>query len=171
MKKFILAASAAAFAISMPVAAENPGKGSSAKAQHSQSAKAKNKPHRDVRIDTRSRADARIDWRDVDRDDRRFDRERYTDRVQSRQSARDCPPGLAKKTPACIPPGQAKRLFNEGQRVPYGYDYFSRYDQIPERYRTRIPYSQNSRYIYRDDRVYVVDPATRLVTSIIDLFR
>src|SRR5687767_7746974 len=32
-----------------------------------------------------------------------------------------CPPGLAKKTPRCVPPGQAKHLFNVGQRVPLGY--------------------------------------------------
>jgi len=40
---------------------------------------------------------------------------------------------------------------------------------VPEAYRTQIPTGQ--RYIYRDNRVYVVDPTTRLVTNVIDLFR
>ena len=83
-----------------------------------------------------------------------------------------CPPGLAKKDPACVPPGQAKRMFREGQRIPSNYDYFVDYDGIPQTYRDRIPadYRDGYRYIYREDEgIYVVDPATRLVRSIIDL--
>lgn len=191
MKKFLLAASAAALAISMPAAAESQGKGKghSAKAQHSQNVKRNAKSHRQVRNDARARTDARanararartgvsIDRLDVDRDgvpdrrDRRVDvnRDGIDDRAQNRYGGAACPPGLAKKTPACVPPGQAKRMFNEGQRIPYGYNYFTDYDDIPEAYRTRVPYSDDYRYIYRDDRVYVVDPATRVVRSIIDL--
>ncbi len=29
-----------------------------------------------------------------------------------------CPPGLAKKNNGCMPPGQAKKLYNIGQRFP-----------------------------------------------------
>jgi hypothetical protein len=29
-----------------------------------------------------------------------------------------CPPGLAKKHNGCMPPGQAKKLYNVGQRFP-----------------------------------------------------
>ncbi len=162
MKIFILAASAATLAVSMPVAAESQGKGSSANAQQSQRANAQANSQRDTRTPTRVRTDVRSDRRDGVRTDRR---------VQSGPSARNCPPGLAKKSPACIPPGQAKLLFNQGQRLPVGYNDFSRYNQIPERYRSRVPYTQDARYIYRDDRVYMVDPTTRLVTRIIDLIR
>lgn len=191
MKKVLLAASAAALAISMPAAAESQGKGKghSAKAPHSQNMKRNAKSNGQVRTDVRARTDARanararartgasVDRLDIDRDgildsrDRRVDRNRdgIDDRAQNRYGGAACPPGLAKKTPACVPPGQAKRMFEEGQRIPYGYNYFTDYNAIPEAYRTRVPYSDDYRYIYRDDRVYVVDPTTRVVRSIIDL--
>ncbi|TPG13190.1 hypothetical protein EAH84_07265 [Sphingomonas oligophenolica] len=78
---------------------------------------------------------------------------------------------MAKKSPACIPPGQAKRLFNQGQRVPAGYRYYSPYNSIPQQYRSNVPYDAANRYIYRDNQVYVVDPRTRLVEQIINLLR
>lgn len=162
MKLLILAASAAALTISMPVAAESQGNGPD-KSQQSKRAKDQAKGNRDMRAVVRTRTDVRTD--------RRLERDRYGDRVQNGVNARNCPPGLAKKSPACIPPGQAKRLFDQGQRVPVGYGDYSRYNQIPERYRSLVPYSRDDRYIYRDNRVYVVDPTTRLVTRIIDLFR
>ena len=33
-----------------------------------------------------------------------------------------CPRGLAKKHNGCMPPGQAKKLYRIGQRLPYGYN-------------------------------------------------
>ena len=78
-----------------------------------------------------------------------------------------CPPGLADRNPPCVPPGQAQRLFREGQRIPAGYRYFVDYDVIPEAFRAQVP--EGYRYIYRDNTVYVVDPATSLVRTIIDL--
>lgn len=189
MRNLLLIASAAAMSFSMPAVAEGPGKGkgASAKAQKSMSVKRNGKSQ--VRTDVRARTDARaivrartrtgasVDRLDtnrdgiVDRRDRRIDRNRdgVDDRMQNQYGGNICPPGLAKKTPACIPPGQAKRMFNEGQRIPVGYDFFTDYNDIPEAFRTRVPYSDANRYIYREDRVYVVDPTTRLVTSIIDL--
>src|SRR5215210_4949099 len=65
---------------------------------------------------------------------------------------RACPPGLAAKHNGCLPPGQARKLFATGQRVPSGYG-FSRYSQIPVELRGRVPVGQN--YIYRDQTVYV----------------
>jgi hypothetical protein len=84
--------------------------------------------------------------------------------VRERRGANGCPPGLARKNNGCVPPGQARKLFAAGQRVPSGYN-LSRYQDIPASLRGRVPSGQN--YIYRDQTVYVVDPATRLVTSII----
>lgn len=83
--------------------------------------------------------------------------------------ARGCPPGLAKKNPQCMPPGQHKKMFNVGQRVPFGYRGLLGYDGLPQelrfRYGSRIdPYS---RYIYRDDYLYRVDPATMMVREIL----
>jgi hypothetical protein len=58
-------------------------------------------------------------------------------------------------------------MFREGQRIPTNYGAFTSYNDIPLQYRNRVPSGYN--YIYRDDSVYVVDPHTRLVRSIINL--
>lgn len=78
-----------------------------------------------------------------------------------------CPPGLAKKTPACIPPGQASRSFRVGQRVPTGYRYYTDYDDLPSDYYTRYRLDDDYRYIYRNDYLYEVDPLTLLVRRVI----
>ena len=83
--------------------------------------------------------------------------------------AHGCPPGLAKKHNGCLPPGQARKLFAVGQRIPVGYHYLSPYDAIPSVYRERYAIPTGQTYIYRDQTVYVVDPTTRLVNRIIDL--
>jgi len=119
--------------------------------------------------------DGIIDYRErrfVDRnrngiDDRREDY-RYSD---NRYGGAACPPGLAKKNPPCVPPGQAKRLFREGQRIGAGYRYYTPYGDIPGVYRNDINYGLNDdyRYIYRNDYLYEVDPTTSLVRRIISL--
>ena len=80
-----------------------------------------------------------------------------------------CPPGLAKKNAQCMPPGQHKKLFSVGQRVPYGYNGLLGYDALPYDLRNRYgagldPYS---RYIHRDDYLYRVDPRTMVVSEIL----
>ena len=79
-----------------------------------------------------------------------------------------CPPGLAKKTPACVPPGQAKRMFRQGQRLPLNYRYYTPYGDIPMVLRDQYDLDDDYRYIYRDNVIYVVDPATQMITNIID---
>lgn len=86
-----------------------------------------------------------------------------------RRTAGACPPGLAKKTPACIPPGQAKKMFQQNQRLPDGYNQFTDYNAIPLEYRTHYGLDDDFRYIYGNDTIYVIDPATRLITRVIDL--
>ena len=56
-----------------------------------------------------------------------------------------CPPGLAKKTPSCMPPGQAKRLFREGQRVSSNYKYYTPYNNIPQALIDRYNLSDQNR--------------------------
>jgi len=83
-----------------------------------------------------------------------------------------CPPGLAAKNNGCLPPGQAKRMFERGQRIPRGYGFYTPLRNIPPIYRDQIPRGYlggNYDYIYRGDTIYVVDPTTLLVADIIGL--
>jgi hypothetical protein len=79
-----------------------------------------------------------------------------------------CPPGLAKK--GCMPPGQAKKLFGIGQRVPRGYDGLLGYNNLP--YNVRSYYGRQldprSRYIYDNNYIYRVDPRTMLVQQVLN---
>lgn len=82
---------------------------------------------------------------------------------------RHCPPGLANRNPPCMPPGQARHLYNVGQRLPRDFRDFVGYGGIPLDLRDRYDIPPGYRYIYRDNSVYLVDPATLLVRDIIDL--
>ena len=79
-----------------------------------------------------------------------------------------CPPGLAKK--GCMPPGQAKKLFGVGQRVPLRYNGLLGYNSLP--YNLRSYYGQQldprSRYIYDQNYIYRVDPRTMLVQQVLN---
>jgi hypothetical protein len=78
-----------------------------------------------------------------------------------------CPPGLAKKNNGCLPPGQAKKLYNVGQRFPAGYGNPWSYNQIPYDLRTRYAFDPNSRYYYGDGYLYRVDPRTMLISQVV----
>jgi hypothetical protein len=77
------------------------------------------------------------------------------------------PPHAGQPGPPPHAQGRQAPLWHPGYRLPREYRDWTDYRAIPERYRTRVP--TGYRYIYRDDRVYVVDPRTRVVRSIIDL--
>lgn len=82
----------------------------------------------------------------------------------NRYAGKACPPGLAKKYPGCIPPGQWKK----GYRIPSSWaDYYIGYDRLPDFYRDRYEMNRDYRYLYRDDRVYVVDAITRSIIDVI----
>ena len=97
-----------------------------------------------------------------DREDR-FDRD---DRDGGHRHG--CPPGLAKKHNGCMAPGQAWRI---GQRAPWNSDRYVDYNSLPSYYRDRYPDTSGYRYYYEGNRVYTVDPATRLIRSIINILR
>ncbi len=86
-----------------------------------------------------------------------------------------CPPGLAKKFPPCVPPGQAKAGVTTSEwldrdrtgAVVYRGDLiflddYDRYDLPP------LPYGQ--RYAVIDDRIVVVDPESYQILQLIRLF-
>jgi hypothetical protein len=78
-----------------------------------------------------------------------------------------CPPGLAKKHNGCLPPGQAKKLYNVGQRFPLGYGQAWNYNQIPYDLRSQYGLDPYGRYYYGDGYVYRVDPTTMVIQQVL----
>ena len=78
-----------------------------------------------------------------------------------------CPPGLAKKENGCLPPGQAKKLYNVGQRYDRNLGNLWNYNQIPYELRNRYAFDQDDRYYYNQGYLYRVDPTTMLVQQVI----
>ena len=176
MRKLILMAGAVAAIAAVPAAAEaqgrGNGKGQSLRAEQQVRANGnRNRARADARAQARiqaqqARRDASRTWTDRNRDG-------VDDRARNRYGGAACPPGLANRNPPCVPPGQARRGFREGQVLPSSFNHYTPYEtligQVPQAYRDDIPAGYN--YIYRDNAVYVVDPTTRVVRSIIDLIR
>ena len=81
-----------------------------------------------------------------------------------------CPRGLAAKLNGCLPPGQARKYYNLGQRIPRGFGFYTPYNNLPLAFRNQYgliyPDSRYD-YIYRNHSIYVVDPVSRLVADII----
>lgn len=80
-----------------------------------------------------------------------------------------CPPGLARKNNGCLPPGQAKKLYNVGQRYSRNFGTVWSYNQIPTDLRSRYDFDQNDRFYYSNGYLYQVDPRTRLVQQVVSL--
>ena len=78
-----------------------------------------------------------------------------------------CPPGLAKKNNGCLPPGQAKKLYNVGQRFPGSYGYNWNYNQIPYDLRQQYGFNPGYNYYYGDGYLYRVDPKTMLIQQVV----
>jgi signal peptidase I len=100
----------------------------------------------------------RGDHRGDHRDDRRGDH-------RGNQRYAHCPPGLAKKSPACVPPGQARH---------HGYgrgDVIRRGDVIVIRDPGRYDLEQRRNWdYYRDDnRIYRVDRNTQRILAVLNL--
>lgn len=89
---------------------------------------------------------------------------RYDERA--RATAGHCPPGLAKKSPRCVPPGQARHqeALRRGDRFDPG-----PYAIINDPLRYGLDRQPGWDY-YRDgDRAYRVDRETRRVLAVINL--
>ncbi len=159
MKNLILLAGAAALCAAGP-AVVKPGKGGG-KPAAAKTVKSGGKSHvghvRTVKAKSLTRVQDRNRNGILDNDER----------LARKYGGAICPPGLAKKTPACTPPGQAGRLFRVGQRVPVQYRYVTPYLDIPEVFRDEYDLNPNYRYIYRNNLIYVIDPTTNLITNIL----
>jgi hypothetical protein len=82
--------------------------------------------------------------------------------------AAGCPPGLAKKNNGCLPPGQAKKLYGVGYRFDRGFSGWTPYNQIPYDIRNQYGLNPSGRYIYDQNYIYQVDPATYVVSRVLD---
>jgi hypothetical protein len=102
-----------------------------------------------------------------DRGDRR-DWDEHRNYGYHHSSYRNCPPGLAKRHNGCMAPGQYRKArWSRGQRLPYGYNGYTSYNQIPYSYRQRYNLDPNDRYIYQDNTIYQVDPRTQIIQQIL----
>lgn len=79
-----------------------------------------------------------------------------------------CPPGLAKKNNGCLPPGQAKKLYGVGHRFSSDYRGYTPYNQIPYDLRRQYGLDPYGRYVYDQNYIYQVDPATLVVSRVLD---
>ena len=143
MKNLILAASVAAFAFAAPAYA-GPGKGNQGhKANHGQKAA---HAHKKGNVGVLGHAG----------------HQPYGYGVNG------CPPGLAKK-PMCMPPGQYKKQFEVGQRLPLGQRGLLGYNALPYDMRARYGdmLDPRSRYMYDNAYLYRVDPKTMLVQQVL----
>ncbi|WP_260482476.1 hypothetical protein [Sphingomicrobium flavum] len=78
-----------------------------------------------------------------------------------------CPPGLAKKNNGCLPPGQAKKLYEQGHRFDPRFAGYTAYDRIPYDLRRQYQLDPRSRYVYDQNYIYRVDPTTLVVTEVL----
>jgi hypothetical protein len=78
-----------------------------------------------------------------------------------------CPPGLAKRGNGCLPPGQAKKMYNVGQRYNRNFGNPWSYNQIPDYLRSQYTFDPNDRYYYGNGYLYQVDPRTLLVQQVV----
>jgi hypothetical protein len=98
---------------------------------------------------------------------RGFDRDRYAlfaDRGYPAGFVGGCPPGLAKKTPACVPPGRAKNEFI-GSVLPTAY----RSNLLPLALRDIWRDDDDYYYRYGDGYVYRVDRDRDLIDALYPL--
>ena len=83
-----------------------------------------------------------------------------------------CPPGLAGRNPACVPPGLATKNYRVGEHLSGNFKYYTDLSAIPDTAKSQIPsqYQTNAyRYIYQTNRIYVVSGSTDKVVSVINL--
>jgi len=145
MKKLILLAGAAVLAATAPVAAkpdQGQGKGKHGTMQNGKAHKAGKSSRGLVTSD-------------------RFGR------LYALNARGSCPPGLAKKNNGCLPPGQAKKLYNVGQRYNRNFGNTWTFNQIPDYLRSQYEFDRSDRYFYNNGYLYQVDPKTMLIQQVI----
>lgn len=83
-----------------------------------------------------------------------------------RDNFHPCPPGLAKKNPYCMPPGQYRRHYTVGQVLP---SYVEVYE-VPRSLRARLaPVPYGYQYVMVDRDVLLISEASKKVIDAITL--
>jgi hypothetical protein len=77
-----------------------------------------------------------------------------------------CPPGLAKKSPACVPPGHAGKGIRSIREGDYLYDYSYHQIRYPDRYGL-LPPRRGEEYYIVDGRIFSVDQSTYEILDLI----
>ena len=165
MKALYVVVLAAALAAPSPaaVAKDKGGKGKPAKADKDKGNKG-NKPDKAEKADQHADHGSSASGSDrmgkvvIADDDRRAARDWYRS-----SSGRNCPPGLAKKNNGCLPPGQAKKRYAVGSRLPD--DILIK--TIPTGLRLS-PAPPGYRYGYVDGDVLLVNTTSRVVADVIE---
>ncbi|SMO78367.1 hypothetical protein [Paracoccus laeviglucosivorans] len=107
-----------------------------------------------------------------DRHEHRHDDHRHHDKLRDdkRHDRRHafCPPGLAKKDRACVPPGQARR-----HRHPHVGDVFDRraYTHLRDPHRYQLEDRRSWDYYRDDNRIYRIDRHTQKVLAVMNLIQ
>lgn len=110
--------------------------------------------------------DDRRDFRRIGKDERRSRDVGHPD-PRFAGYDRSCPPGLARKGNGCLPPGQARKRFAQGQRIER-----ARFDgyAIPAAYQGFYRDTPDYRYSYDDGGyIYRSDRGSDLISAIIPL--
>lgn len=152
MKMALLLAGALTLAVTGPLAADpgknnTKGKGNSDHSAMKHNGKAASKSYRNT------------DSRTV-----RYDR---NGRMYALDTRGNCPPGLAKKNNGCNPPGQAKKMYDVGQRYNRNFGNAWTYNQIPGSLRSQYNLNDDDRYYYNQGYLYQVDPKTLIIERVI----
>ena len=79
----------------------------------------------------------------------------------------NCPHGLDKKHNGCMPPGQYKKLYSQGQRIRSSFGRRYAYNQLPYSVRNQYRLDRADRYYYDQGYLYQVDPRTMVVERVI----
>lgn len=145
-----------------PAGADKPASAGNGKHKHSKSAKHKNKDKKSKSHSSSSKAEHGKHFAKRDRDSvhEHFDREF--------REGKDCPPGLAKKNNGCLPPGQAKKQWHQGEPLPQAVVYHD----LPRKLLLELPpLPHGQRYVRVLRAVLLIDEGTRMVIDAIEDLR
>ena len=94
---------------------------------------------------------------------------------KAHHATQSCPPGLAKKSPACIPPGQAKKMGHDnGDNDDGDHVIYYRVGDVARDDCLVVPYTRYQSlpagtYCRYEDRLLRIDPETRAILTILQV--